>query len=97
MPQIIDNTNGSVIGRCLVFYRNGDEPWRGGMTSHRLSSIREALTYNESNGKSQFDQYRLELLEASESDWKERDEELEEKLIREKRERGGATCAPQKE
>lgn len=79
-----------MIGRCLVFYRNGDEPWRGGLTSHRLSSIREALSYNESNGKSQFDQYRLEPLEASEADWKARDGELEEKLRREKRERGGA-------
>lgn len=93
MPRIIDNTNGSLIGRCLVFYRNGDEPWRGGLTSHRLSSIREALAYNESNGKSQFDQYRLEPLEASEADWKARDEELEVKLRTEKREKGGTSGA----
>jgi len=90
MPQIIDNTKGSIVGRCLVYYRNGDEPWRGGLTSHRLSSIREALAHNESKGKSQFDQYRLEPAPIREADWKTRDNELEEKLVREKRERGGA-------
>jgi len=97
MAQIIDNTNGSLVGRCLVFYRNGDEPWRGGLTSHRLSSIREALVFNAARGTGQFDQYRLEPLDASEADWRARDEELEEKLRREKREKGGATCAPQKQ
>lgn len=90
MPQIIDNTNGSRIGRCLVYYRNGDKPWQGGLATHRLDSIREALAYNAAQGKSQFDQYRLEPLDATEADWKARDKELEEKLRRERRERGGA-------
>ncbi len=90
MPQIIDNTNGSRIGRCLVYYRNGDEPWRGGLLPCSLSMIREALAFNEANGSGKFDQYRLEPAPIRESDWKARDGELEEKLRREKRERGGA-------
>ncbi len=90
MSQIIDNTNGSMIGRCLVYRRNSDdEEWIAGYVSLPLTVVREAIASNLRRGKGH-KQYRLEPVEASEADWKARDEELETKLRREKRERGGA-------
>lgn len=92
MAQITDNTNGSKIGRCLVYYRNGDGPWQGGLTPVSLTTIREALALNEVKGSYKFDQYRLEPAQIREADWKARDEELEAKLRAERRERGGANA-----
>jgi len=90
MAQVIDNTAGAKIGRCLVYYRDSDdEMWSGGNVPLPLTTMREAIASNEKRGAGH-KQYRLESVEAREADWKARDNELEEKLVREKRERGGA-------
>jgi hypothetical protein len=91
MPQITDNTNGSMIGRCLVYYRDGDhEAWQSVGLPLSLSAVREAIACNTRRNKGH-SQYRLEPVEATEADWKARDEELEVKLRAEKRERGGTS------
>lgn len=64
MPTIIDNCRDRLPrSYCRVFYRRGNESWRGGCAIVRLANAREAFAENERLGRWKYDAYRIEPAE----------------------------------